>query len=366
MSKKTNHAPKKAHRVLKTVLKIVGGFFLFVLVTAGLLAGALYCGLQVLINGPSPTARDLFVRTVCETSAAGFLAEMFLTDEQIQTIVLGQGETEYVETDTSLIQLPSNNPDTTEPSGGEDDADPWGLVDEDGDGIILERVTGEGFAGHLMIVLDPSRVIMGSVPEQYGGRGYTVGGMAERFGAVAAINAGGFYDPDGTGNGSTPQGVAVFEGKVYTFGSYERQKDGFAGFDDKNILHVGSFTLQQIRERNIQYGVSFGPMLIVNGEMQDNLVSGVNPRTGIAQRSDGAVMLLVIDGRQLHSQGATYEDMAEVFLEYGAVNAYNLDGGSSSMMWFNGEYVNKSASLIGIRPVPTTFLVLPKGGNDNG
>ena len=366
MSKKTNHAPKKAHRVLKTVLKIVGGFFLFVLVTAGLLAGVLYCGLQVLINGPSPTARDLFVRTVCETSAAGFLAEMFLTDEQIQTIVLGQGEAEYVETDTSLIQLPSDNPDTTEPSGGEDDADPWGLVDEDGDGIILERVTGEGFAGHLMIVLDPSRVIMGSVPEQYGGRGYTVGGMAERFGAVAAINAGGFYDPDGSGNGSTPEGVAVFEGKVYTFGSYERQKDGFAGFDDKNILHVGSFTLQQIRERNIQYGVSFGPMLIVNGEMQDNLVSGVNPRTGIAQRSDGAVMLLVIDGRQLHSQGATYEDMAEVFLEYGAVNAYNLDGGSSSMMWFNGEYVNKSATLIGIRPVPTTFLVLPKGGNDNG
>lgn len=364
MKQQTSEPKTTARRVLGGVLAFFGRFLLFLLVTALLLVGALYCALQVLINGPSTTARDLFVRTVCETSAAGFLAEMFLTDEQIETIVLGSSEVEYVETDTSLIQLPENN-ESTQPSDGPA-TDEWGLIDEDGDGIILETVNGEGFSGHLMIVLDPSRVIMGSVPEQYGGRGYTVGGMAEKFGAVASINAGGFYDPDGTGNGSTPEGVAVYDGKVYTFGGYDHKKEGFAGFDSNHILHVGNFTLAQIRERDIQYGVSFGPVLIVNGEMQDNLVSGVNPRTGIAQRSDGAVMLLVIDGRQLHSQGATYEDMAEVFLKYGAVNAYNLDGGSSSMMWFNGEYVNKSASLIGIRPVPTTFLVLPKGEDNNG
>ena len=357
---------KKSKRsVVKTIFGIFGKILVVLLVTVGLLAAALYCGLQVLIHGPSTTARDLFVRTVCETSAAGFLAEMFLTDAQIEAIVLGGGEAEYVQTDTSLIQLPGSN-DSTEPTGESQNDDPWGLVDEDGDGIILEKVNGEGFSGHLMIVLDPSRVIMGSVPEQYGGRGYTVGGMAEKFGAVASINAGGFYDPDGSGNGSTPEGVAVYEGKVYTFGGYDHKKEGFAGFDSNHILHVGNFTVAQIRERDIQYGVSFGPVLIVNGQMQDNLVSGVNPRTGIAQRSDGAVMLLVIDGRQLHSQGATYEDMAEVFLQYGAVNAYNLDGGSSSMMWFNGEYVNRSASLIGIRPVPTTFLVLPKGADENG
>ncbi len=364
MNRQTSVPEKAGHPVLRAILAFLGRFFLVLLVTLLLAVGALYCALQVLIHGPSTTARDLFVRTVCETSAAGFLAEMFLTDEQIETIVLGSGEVEYVETDTSLIQLPDNN-EATQPSDGPV-TDEWGLVDEDGDGIILEKVNGEGFSGHLMIVLDPSRVIMGSVPEQYGGRGYTVGGMAEKFGAVASINAGGFYDPDGTGNGSTPEGVAVYDGKIYTFGGYNHKKEGFAGFDSNHILHVGNFTLAQIRERDIQYGVSFGPVLIVNGEMQDDLVSGVNPRTGIAQRSDGAVMLLVIDGRQLHSQGATYEDMAEVFLEYGAVNAYNLDGGSSSMMWFNGEYVNKSASLIGIRPVPTTFLVLPKGADNNG
>ena len=74
------------------------------------------------------------------------------------------------------------------------------------------------------------------------------------------------------------------------------------------------------------------------------------------------MLLLVIEGRQLTSLGATYQDLADIFQNYGAVNACNLDGGSSSLMWYQGEYVNTSASVVGIRPVPTTFLVLEEGG----
>ena len=70
----------------------------------------------------------------------------------------------------------------------------------------------------------------------------------------------------------------------------------------------------------------------------------------------------MIDGRQVISLGATYQDLIDIFLEYGAVNACNLDGGSSSMMWFEDGYVNNSASVIGVRRVPTTFLVLKDGG----
>ena len=61
---------------------------------------------------------------------------------------------------------------------------------------------------------------------------------------------------------------------------------------------------------------------------------GVNPRTGIGQRSDGAILMLVIDGRQVSSLGATFADMTDIFLSYGAVNACNLDGGSSSVMMY--------------------------------
>ena len=117
---------------------------------------------------------------------------------------------------------------------------------------------------------------------------------------------------------------------------------------------------------DIQYGVSFGPVLVANGEsvLPENTASGLNPRTAIGQRSDGAMLLLVIDGRQVVSLGATLQDLAEIMLKFGAVNACNLDGGSSSLMWFQGDYINNCASVIGIRPVPTTFLVLKEGAHE--
>ena len=58
--------------------------------------------------------------------------------------------------------------------------------------------------------------------------------------------------------------------------------------------------------------------------------------------------------------GATYEDVADVMLSYGAVNALNLDGGSSSTMLYHGEYLNISSSLVGERPLPTGIIVLDK------
>ena len=339
---------------------VVGKVLLVLLETVLLLAIALYGVMYVLAKGPSPTARELFVRSVRETSAIGFLAELYLSEEEIAEIEAAREQVEeYAETDTSLIVIgqPEHNPDTS----GEPVADAWGLVDEDGDGIILETVKGEGYSGYMMVVLDPSRVIMGSRPESYNARGYTVEQMVAEFDAVAGINAGGFYDPDGSGNGSIPDSMTVFEGEVYY--SHLGVGDGFAGIDSNHILHVGKLTEEQIKERDIQYGVSFGPVLIANGEIalaEDN-VGGLNPRTAIGQRSDGAMLLLVIDGRQVISIGATYLDMVEIFLEYGAVNACNLDGGSSSMMWYEDGYVNNCASVIGVRPVPTTFVVLKEG-----
>ena len=345
----------KAVRALAMALIIL-------LETVLLLAGALYGVMFVLAKGPSPTARNLFVRSVRETSAVGFLANLFYTEEEIQKIIGNANSVpDYDETDSSLIQIPQPKPDDTPSDTPVTDA--WGLTDEDGDGIIIEEVRGEGYFGYMMVVLDPSRVIMGSVPESYGSRGYTVEQMVQKFDAVAGINGGGFHDPDGKGNGSIPDTMVVYEGQIY-YAEYGTRM-GFAGFDSNHILHVGNFTPEQIKARDIQYGVCFGPVLVVNGEPVDSdiLDSGVNPRTAIGQRSDGAVLMLVINGRQISSLGATFGDLADIFLEYGAVNACNLDGGSSSMMWYGGEYINTSASVIGIRPIPTSFLVLKEGIN---
>lgn len=340
------------------ILGILGRIGATLLTVVLLLAVALYGVMFVLAKGPSTTARDLFVRSVQETSAVGFLARLYFSQAEIDRITGADAEAEYVEVDVSLIELPNreNDPNTDGPV-----PDAWGLVDEDGDGIIVEQVRGEGYNGYMMVVLDPSRVIMGTVPSAYGANGYTVEQMVKKFDAVAGINAGGFDDPGGNGNGSVPETLVVYDGIIY----YEENgiREGFAGFDDKHILHVGRFTPWEIRHRNIQYGVCFGPVLLVNGEVvnEDSLLSGVNPRTAIGQRSDGAVLMLVIEGRQVNSLGATYQDVVDVLLSYGAVNACNLDGGSSSMMYYEGEYLNNCSSVIGIRPVPTTFLVLKEG-----
>lgn len=346
--------------------RFLGKFLLIVVETVLLVAIALYGVMYVLAKGPSPTARNLFVMSVRETSAMGFLANLYFTDEEIAEIEGNRGEEEYVEVDTSLITITT----PTEGDSGEEEpgvvADAWGYVDEDGDGIIVEPVTGEGFTGYMMIVLDPSRVIMGSVPESLGVRGYTVEQMVNHYDAVAGINAGGFEDPDGKGNGSIPSTMLVFEGEVYY--AHKGVQDGFVGFDSNYVMHVGKFTAEDVVAKDIQYGVSFGPVLIVNGEAVDSekLASGINPRTAIGQRSDGAVLLLVVDGRQASTLGCTWLDLVDIFLEFGAVNACNLDGGSSTLMWYNGEYINNCASVIGIRPVPTTFLVLKEGVKENG
>lgn len=343
----------------------LGRFVLLLMETVLLVAMLLYGVMYVLAKGPSPTARDMFVMSVRETSAIGFLANIYFTDEEIAQIEANKNTGEYVETDTSLINI-STEPTQSEEDGQGPKADAWGFVDEDGDGIIIDNVKGEGYSGYMMIVLDPSRVIMGSKPESYGVRGYTVEEMVKEFDAVAGINAGGFYDPNGQGNGSIPDSLVVVNGEVYYAANGER--NGFVGFDSNYIMHVGMPTLSEIQEKSIMTGACFGPVLVANGEPADpsTLASGVNPRTAIGQRSDGAVLMLVIDGRQVTSMGAKYQDLVDIMLRYGAVNACNLDGGSSSLMWFGDGYVNNCASVIGIRPVPTTFLVLKEGASTNG
>ena len=352
----------KTKSTFAKIMGVIGRIFLFLLETVLLLAVALYGVMYVLAKGPSPAASKLFVRSVRETSAIGFLANIYFTEDEITELLKVDNVADYVETDTSLIQIP-------QPQEGQDAQDPttpdqWGLVDEDGDGIIVDRVYGEGYNGYMMIVLDPSRVILGSVPSSYGTKGYTVEQMVKRFDAVAGVNAGGFEDPNGSGNGSIPNATVVFEGSVYNY--HRDQSAGFAGIDSNHILHVGDLNKNDIIEKDIQYGVSWGPILIANGEICEGLASGVNPRTAIGQRSDGAMLLLVVDGRQASSLGATYEDLAHIFADYGAVNAYNLDGGSSTIMWYQGEYINSYSSVRGVRPVPTAFVVLKEGVSGNG
>lgn len=348
---------KKRRKRRKRFMRKLGRIFTVLLVTVLLACVALYGIMFVLCKGPSPTAAKKFVRSVRETSAIGFLANLYFTDEEIAEMSSQKDVKEYTGTDVSMIVIRNHEDD--EPTGNEPQPDDYGLVDEDGDGIIIEDVKGEGYYGYMMIVLDPTRLGLGK-PDYFGGAGITVEEMALKYDAAAAINGGGFEDPNGQGNGGIPLGLTVLDGEIVKDGSGY----GFVGFDSHYVLHTGNLTAEDVWNNDIQFGVCYGPVLIANGVTADpsTLESGLNPRSAIGQRADGAVLLLVIDGRRATSLGASYQDLADIMARYGAVNACNLDGGSSALLWYNGSYVNNKASVIGVRPIPTGFIVRKQEG----
>lgn len=323
----------------------------------------LYSVMWVCVNGPSTVFRDIFVMSVRETSAVGFLANIFLTDEEIAEIEENNKikVTDEI-TDTSLINIGSGKEDDkgdgNQPDGdGKEDSIDDGM--EYVDGIGIKKINGTTFQGYMMFVKDPSRVFVGAANQEYSKDlpGKTVAEMMNVYGVSVGINGGGFVDPQGTGDGALPSGLVISEGK-FLYGN-ENSTYEIIGFNHDNILVVGRMTGKQAIDSGIRDAVCFGPTLIVNGAGLSGIGTGggLNPRTAIGQRADGTVLMLVIEGRQANSLGASYNDLIRVMLEYGAVNAANLDGGSSSVMYNNGNLINSNASVIGLRKMPTAFLV---------
>ena len=352
-ARKKEERQKKAISVINKIL----GFFM----TTAILIGVAGLSLEyVLVKGPSPSLKDTFVMTMLETRRFGFIAHIFLSDEEVAEIKSRNTSTEVVEQDTSLINIPTQN---TEGEEGEESVTvetiDYGLVDEDGDGIIIDQVVKKLCTGYMMIVQDPSRVFVGK-PDNFGGSGLSVEAMCKKYNAIGGINGGGYFDDGGGGSGGIPTGLTVSEGVFYD----ENLESGiFIGFDQAGILHVGNIDTATAHDVGIRDGVTFslGPILVANGLPVDavGITTGMNPRTAIGQRADGAVLMLVIDGRQAQSAGATYADLTEIMLDYGAINACNLDGGSSTSMWFDGEYVNNCST--NPRNLPTCFLVRREG-----
>ncbi|MBR1496483.1 MAG: phosphodiester glycosidase family protein [Oscillospiraceae bacterium] len=342
-----------------TAGKVLLRILLILFTTLALLLAAAAGAVWVVLRGPSPAARDMLTRSMKETSAIGFIPDLFLPEEQVAEIMSYKEEVpETEQVDTSLVTISATRRETVaqQSQEGGQSAAPGGT--DNGDGIEFIGVTGANYRGIMMVVEDPFRLFVGT-PDRYGsGVGLTLEQMIEKYDALAGINGGGFYDPGGGGSGDTPDGIVIANGELM-WGA-EATSSTVIGFDADGILHVGWMSAAEALERNIQWACSFGPALIVNGEAQTGSVittSGMNPRTAIGQRDDGAVLLLVVDGRQITSLGATYEDLISIMLAHGAVNAANLDGGSSSQMIYQGEAKNINASVIGTRPLPTAFLV---------
>lgn len=225
--------------------------------------------------------------------------------------------------------------------------------------IQVKTYKGKYFTAQILLIPNPQRVKL-AVTNHLGTGGETVSQIAARTHAVAAINAGGFQDKNWQGTGGNPIGTTVQNGKIITFDNQYPT----IGFTNKGVLEVGYFTKAQIEADHIAQATSFGPILVKDGQgvIKGDGGWGYAPRTAIGQRADGTVIMVVTDGRMVHGStnlGASMSDLEKIMLQYGAVNAANLDGGSSSTMVLNGKLINTPTDILGERKVATAFIVIP-------
>lgn len=349
-----SHAQKIAvmkRKRRKKILSNIGHVCAFVFGTIGALVIFVLLVMLVLTHGPSEKAKNLFVLSTNETSAIYFLPSWFLSQEEIDSI-LNPPATEDSFTELSFDKSGDTGFLTASDSGNTENADTPAITEP-----TLIDVSGPTFKGKMLIVPDPSQVKFVSV-DSFGGYGIVLSKFIEKYNGIGGINAGGFEDEDGRGTGGIPDGIVIKDGKI-AYGSAGEHYIDVMGFDSDNMLHVGNMTGQEALNAGIVNGVSFhlGPVLIQDGVRNPNLTSGINPRTSIGQSADGTVYLVCVEGRFPDSLGATCNDMASLMEEYGVINAANLDGGSSSGMYYMGERVTRSCSVIGDRPLCTAVVV---------
>ena len=358
-----NETVKKILRVILTVLRRTLLVVLTVAVLA-LVAVCLVCNL--VFNGPSPAARDVLTMSLLEASATKWVPALFIganTVEQIKADVNVPLDEEEIKEAEVVVNIDLSA------TAGEWEAYP--------DGIRIDYIYGSTYNAYVMLVRNPADVYLATSAKRFSLEieALRITQAIKKEGAIAAINAGAFNDDGTTGDyiGRLPIGLTIAEGEV----RWDDGKSyyGFAGFDNNNVLVVADkMSAAEAKELGIRDGCCFGPVLIKNGvinnaEFSSN--SGYNPRTAIGQRADGAVIFLCVDGRQAGSLGATYSDLINIMVEYGAVNACNLDGGASSVMLYRdneGRYgesgqvvtINKPALLqSNPRHMPTFFMVRP-------
>ena len=333
---------------MKKALNVIGKIFSFLGVTLGMIFIALVLTITLICHGPSESAKELFATTILETGQLKFLANVFLSKEELQEIVDKNSLQDMdAEVDENLINTDGN---------------------KEKELIEIHNVSGDGFEGTMMVVNDPAKISLATT-YPWSEYGKELGVIVDEAGAIAGVNGGIYYS---SGNkGGRPYGVTVSNGEIQDItlgwsGLY------LIGFDENNLLRIISLegmnksaVEKMVKEEKIRDAISFQEessdannhfvKLIINGEKRElsGKGSGQNPRTAIGQRKDGSVLILVTDGRGKN-------DLIEIMAEYGAVNAANIDGGSSSSLYYNKKYLRTSVTFYYTNSswrLPTAFVV---------
>ncbi len=312
-----------------------------------------------ILYGPFTGFREWLITTAMRTMNHQYYCKWFYSDDMINE-VLNSNYIIEVSEDT--------NPDLVNKDNNDDK-----LYKNDYEKAILKRDKDALYKiihfevndcdAYLAAIYDASLVKVG-LSRYIGEAGQYASTIAKRYNSPLAINGGGFEDPGHNSRGGNPIGVTIADGKVITNNPIYGGTYGVIGFnkDDVLVLRKGASAYTLVNE-GIRDAVTMGPFLIVNGKastMKGNGGWGYAARTAIGQRADGIVLFLVVDSNELRTKGASMKDLADIMTNYGAINAANLDGGTSSVMAEQGEIINDpidSTLSHKTRGIPTIFMI---------
>lgn len=311
-----------------------------------------------ILYGPYDNFRTWLITTAMATMNHQYYCKWFYSDEIINDVL----NSNYVKEGDE-----SSNPNliTFDKNGNYKNEYEKEILEHDKDDIYkIIRFEVNGCDAYLAAIYDPSKISVG-ISKWLGRSGQYIYDMAKEQDAILAINGGGFFDPNYNSNGANPLGITISNGKIISDAAYNSNSGGVIGFDENNkLLLLRNINANEALNMGIRDAVTMGPFLIVNGKTADikgNGGWGYAARTAIGQRSDGIVLFLVVDSNEFRTKGASMKDLAEIMENYGAINAANLDGGTSSAIVENGELLNDpidSALRHKTRGIPTIFKVV--------
>ena len=310
-----------------------------------------------LFYGPWNGFRNFWITSAMTTMNHRYLAQWFYSDETITKVLKENSIIEVNEvTDTDRIKFRKY---TTSIYKNEYEKE---ILVHDKDALYkLINIKGKGYEGFLVAIYDPSRIHVATTA-YIGKRGEDILTISKREKAIVAMNGGGFYDPDWNSNGALPHGTVIKDGKIVSSYDDAKMGGGFIGFDKEDKLVLGRMTDREALNKGLRDAIEFGPYLIVNGKrsfVKGNGGWGIAPRSAIGQRQDGIVLFLVINGRLTSSIGADMVDLCDIMENYGAYNAANLDGGSSSELVIKNKIINTpvAGGKNGLRDMATFWVV---------
>lgn len=344
----TRNKTNSSKKVLKVILRILAVILALVL----FLVGTLALTIKMILGSTSPKAKSILTTTLLETGQLKFVVSLFLDADEIQEIVDANSMEAFDDSvNTDLIKI-----------NGSTDTDDPALPADSGKDVEVFEIPGRTYTGYLIKVKDPSRVSLATI-YPWRDEGVTLDVLVKESGSLGGIN-GGIYNSYNN-SGGAPMGVVVSHGEIQMNNPQGDRGYVLIGLTEDNILEI--FPIDQyspaqmeqvIRDKKIRDAVTFQEessdsnnhfvQLVINGKERglNGEGSGLNPRTAIGQCADGSILMLVTDGRGKSGHlGASASDLIDIMIEYGAVNAANLDGGSSSCMYYDNDWLMTSVTF---------------------